>query len=310
MKKAYLLLPLLLTLLPSCGSPSSPYQSKDRWVERQNEDQERVDTFLLAPTPASGDGNMEFSDEKTMNKFAGTIKMQQGIYDGPTRIFAPYYHAALLNVYSLSEKEREPYLEKAYADVKEAFSIYLKTWNKGNKIILAGFSQGADMALRLLKDFSNDETFYSNYLATYAIGWALQEDMVTSRIVSAKGEVDQKVVVSFDCETPEANSTIVLKEGEKMLSINPLSWTTSTEVADASLNKGAVFLDRYGAFQEEIPHFCSCYVDPTRGTLKVTGVDQEKYAPSPNRYGEGSYHPYDFQFFYRNLEENVKARIG
>lgn len=68
----------------------------------------------------------------------------------------------MLYVYTLEKESREVYLDQAYKDVVDAFEYYLKNFNNGNKIILAGFSEGADMCLRLLKDFISDDDFYEN----------------------------------------------------------------------------------------------------------------------------------------------------
>ena len=75
-------------------------------------------------------------------------------------MFAPYYRQAAMKVYSLSRKDREPFMEIAYSDVSVAFSYYLTHENDGRPIILAGFSQGADMCYRLLAQYFDDETLY------------------------------------------------------------------------------------------------------------------------------------------------------
>ena len=83
--------------------------------------------------------------------------MEKGIYDEDARFFAPYYRQAGLNAYELSAEEREPYLDSAYEDVKDAFLYYLENYNDGRPIILAGFSQGANLSIRLLKDCFDEE---------------------------------------------------------------------------------------------------------------------------------------------------------
>ena len=95
---------------------------------------------------------------------------------------------------------------------------------------------------------------------------------------------------------------------EKTYSINPLNWRTDSVPADRSLNKGACFTDYSGAVIEEIPELTGAYIDETRGTLKVTDIDPEDYTTS--LFEDGIYHLYDYQFFYRNLEENVGVRLG
>lgn len=45
------------------------------------------------------------------------------------------------------------------------------------------------------------------------------------------------------------------------------------------------------------------------GALKVPDVSPEDYPPGLSIFSEGIYHLYDYQFFYRNLEENVGVRL-
>ena len=65
-------------------------------------------------------------------------------------------------------------------------------------------------------------------------------------------------------------------------------------------------MDYSGTIIEEIPCLTGAYIDPERGTLKVTDVPSEEYSSA--LFGDGVYHLYDYQFFFRNLEENVIAR--
>ena len=114
---------------------------------------------------------MSLSDAHTKESFVGAINMEKGIYDADSRFFAPYYRQIGLNVYEMPEADREPYLETAYADVRDAFLYYMENYNEGRPIVLAGFSQGADMCLRLMKDLFDDEALADQLVACYAIGW-------------------------------------------------------------------------------------------------------------------------------------------
>lgn len=75
--------------------------------------------------------------------------MEKGIYDRDRRFFAPYYRQVGLNVYTIETSDCEHYLELGFDDVKNAFEYYYETYNDDRPIILAGFSQGADMCSRL-----------------------------------------------------------------------------------------------------------------------------------------------------------------
>ena len=59
----------------------------------------------------------------------------------------------------------------AYDDIAEAFRYYLENENKGRPIVLAGFSQGADMCYRLLADYFGTEDMQEKLVAVYALGW-------------------------------------------------------------------------------------------------------------------------------------------
>ena len=59
----------------------------------------------------------------------------------------------------------------------------------------------------------------------------------------------------------------------------------------------------------EIPHLTGAYIDSERGALKVTDVTPEEYPAGVELFEDGIYHLYDYQFFYRNIQKNVKVRI-
>ena len=228
-----------------------------------------------------------------------------------TRMFAPYYRQAAMKIYNLSPEEREPYLELAYQDVSAAFSWYLENKNEGRPIVLAGFSQGADMCYRILKEYFGDSALQQQLVAVYAIGWPMTEQMITEypQIRPAASENDTGVVVSFECESEDVTGTLVIPEDMKALSINPLNWVTDSTPADKSLNAGACFTSYSGKIKQEVPELCGCYIDPERGALKVTDIMPEEYPPILSFLPEGSYHLYDYQFYFRNLQQNVEQRI-
>ena len=97
-------------------------------------------------------------------------------------------------------------------------------------------------------------------------------------------------------------------ENEKTYAINPLNWKTDSTKADKSENLGACFTDYSGQITEEIPKLTGASIDEKRGALKVTDVSAEDYPAK--LFENGIYHLYDYQFFYRNLQKNVKTRLN
>lgn len=289
------------------------YSLPENWAYFAEGEDRDVDLFLVCPTVDVADEyNMSLDDEETKTSFVGALNMERGIYEDSTRMYAPFYRQAAMKVYGLENREDwEQYLGFAYRDVSAAFSWYLENENRGRPIILAGFSQGADMCYRLLEEYFSDADLNDRLVAVYAIGWACTEEMAAAypQIRPAQAADDYGVVVSFDCEAPEVEETFINPAGQKAHSINPLNWAIDGTPADKSLNLGACFTTYGAEIRQEVPELCGCYIDESRGVLKVTDIDDADYPPIVPGLPEGGYHVFDYQFFFRNLQQNVQVRI-
>ncbi|MCR5733460.1 MAG: DUF3089 domain-containing protein [Lachnospiraceae bacterium] len=288
------------------------YSDENNWAYYAEGEDKQADLFLICPTVDVNDEfYMSMEDEETKEHFLGALNMERGIYEENARMFAPYYRQGAMKIYSMTPDEREPYLEYAYDDIAEAFEYYLINENDGRPIILAGFSQGADMCYRLLMDYFADEELKEQLVAVYAIGWPCSEEMIEQfpQIRPAEAEDDYGVVVSFDCEAPDVTDTFTAPADVKACQINPLNWKTDETPADASENLGACFPDYSANITKEVPQFCGCYIDTERSTVKVPDLDPAEYPAIVPGLPEGAYHIYDYQFFYRNLQDNVGKRL-
>ncbi|HIU87703.1 MAG TPA: DUF3089 domain-containing protein [Candidatus Avilachnospira avistercoris] len=296
-------------------TPTPDYADEANWAYLEDDEDFDTDVFFVCPTVFGGDEdiyNMSLDDEESKASFLGATNMEKGIYDDKSRFFAPYYRQAGLNVYELSMEEQEPYLQFAYEDISKAFDYYLEHYNEGRPIILAGFSQGADLCIRLLKDKFADEKLQEQLVACYAIGWRVTEEELEAypQLKFAEGETDTGVIIAFNSEAENISDSLMIPEGMKSLCINPLNWRTDSTPADKSENLGACFTDYDGNITEEIKGLTGAYIDTERGSLKVPDVTPEDYPAGLYIFEDGIYHLYDYQFFYRNLEENVSTRIA
>ena len=147
------------------------------------------------------------------------------------------------------------------------------------------------------------------YVENYCIGWRITEADLSKHphLKMATSEDDTGVIISFNSESEGVEDSIMVPNGTRTLGINPLNWTTDSTPADKSLNKGACFTKYSGAIKQEIPQLTGAYLDAERGTLIVTDVEPGDYSSS--LFPDGVYHLYDYQFFYRNLQENVAVRL-
>ena len=317
-KTIALILALVLALsLAGCGDSAeqgSVYAEAANWAYLETDKSADADVFFVCPTVYGGDAdsfNMPMDDEAAKSDFLGATNMEKGIYDDEARFFAPYYRQAGLNAYELTAEEREPYLQAAYEDVKDAFAYYLENYNGGRPIILAGFSQGADLCIRLLKDCFAGEEVNELLVACYAIGWSITAEELAEypQLRFASGEDDTGAIISFNSEAEKITDSLTIPAGTRTLAINPLNWKTDGTPAGKEENLGACFTDYSGNIVTEIPQLTGAYIDAERGALKVTDVTPEEYPPVLSIFEDGIYHLYDYQFFYRNLEENVGVRL-
>ncbi|MBR2782722.1 MAG: DUF3089 domain-containing protein [Firmicutes bacterium] len=308
---------LALLLLAGCAGQSGAdsagvpdYAQVENWAWFAEGGDKPADLFLICPTVDMRDEyNMSLDDEETRASFLGALNMERGIYADCARLYAPYYRQAAMKVYSLTD--REPYMDLAYGDISAAFAWYLEHENQGRPILLAGFSQGAELCYRLLEEYFGDDELYSRLVAVYAIGWPCTPELTAAcpQIKPAAGAGDLGVVISFDCEAPEIEETMITPAGVKAVTINPLNWRTDAVPADKAENPGACFTDYSGEIQSETAGLCGCYIDEARGVVKVTDIDPADYPPVVPGLPEGSYHVYDYMFFFRSLQQNVSLRV-
>lgn len=320
------------------ANSSTDYSDPYNWVVRGNEQvggETVADVFFVCPTiykqqQPTWPTNMPLYNDPYFSAiytggygklFAGAVAQQMGIYDNEqVRFFAPVYQQMALNVYAADEATKQAALDKAFADVQKAFEYYMENYNNGRPVIIAGFSQGAYMCIRLLNSssFNSDteiqrnETRKDQMVACYAIGWNYtQADADSSGFQGAKGESDTGVVISYNTEAEYLTNSVMVPNGtENVLAINPLNWTTDGTPAGKGLNLGAVTFD--GAkVATTTPGLTGGYIDTERGTLKVadTDIQVSDYPEGKDTMGEGSYHMYDYTFFYKNLQKNVKTRL-
>lgn len=295
------------------------YTNNAAWAIRPSsaefETEAKADVFFINPTAVIGSEtelNMEMYDEANRESFLNAINMEKGIYDTNTHFFAPYYRQQTLKCLELYGVDNIECKNTALFDVTNAFKEFLNIHEEGTPIILAGFSQGSQLLQDILIEFNDNDKFKNDYLASYAIGWNFSDEFLETYpfIKMAQGEKDTGVVVSFCSEAEDyKGSSIIVPENVHTNGINPLNWKTDSTVADKSENIGACFMNG-DIVENEVPGLCGAYLDPVRGTLKVTGILTDDYPAKLDLFENGNFHIYDYQFFYRNLQQNVQTRIA
>lgn len=293
------------------------YSDSANWAFYPDNKDATVDVFFVAPTVVMGDEqtfSMDMTDETSRTNFTGAVNMEKGIYDDYANFYAPFYRQATLSCFQIRDVEKEnsnkevnKAFQLAFEDVRNAFRYFSR--QSDNPFILAGFSQGAEMIIELIKSECTEQEIQERLIAAYAIGWRLLPTDVDSfqQLKHAQTEDDLGVVICYSSEAEFIKNSLIVPD--TTLSINPLSWTCNTTYAEKDLNIGACFTNYEGEITAEIPNLTGAYISPKRGVLKVPDIDATNYPPVLGIFQEGEYHIYDYMFFYRNLEANVKTRI-
>lgn len=200
--------------------------------------------------------------------------------------FAPYYRQMTMESYTEQETvdARE---EIPSSDIHAAFAYYWQHYNGGRPFVLAGFSQGAQMAVELLKTMP--DSIYRHMVAAYILGWNItREELACPTIVPATGATDTGVTICYNSvKSPEEANPIV--SGGNCVAINPVNWRT-----DAT---PATFCDSL-----------TVHLDPATKLLLVQGYNRTDHAALPWFTG-GDYHTFEIRWYTPYLRENIQDRV-
>ena len=191
---------VLLTFLAGCksvytvtefqqkGIPKAPnYENEINWavlpktyseglkeLASKETDTLKADVFYVYPTLNTEEEdvrwNVPIMDIAQQNKVLNKVVLfQASAFTTAGKLYVPYYRQAHLRSYSELDKGGRRALLLAYSDVKKAFEVYLKKYNKGRPIIIASHSQGSTHTKFLLRDFFDDQPLQEKLIAVFAI---------------------------------------------------------------------------------------------------------------------------------------------
>jgi hypothetical protein len=214
-------------------------------------------------------------------------------------VFSPRYRQASIKVFfAKDERQQEEVFDKAYTDIKNAFEYYLLHWNSGRPIIIAGHSQGAKFAERLLKDYFEDKPLYNKLVVAYIAGWPVPEKYFASLKMCADSLQTGCICSWRTLRNGYVPSYLRTENGNSQVT-NPLTWTTDDQYAPRKLNKGSVLFK-----------FNKLYKYTTDGRIAngFLYVKKPKF-PWSFLYFRRNYHVGDINLFYVNIRENIGQRI-
>ena len=207
---------------------------------------------------------------------------------GDLNYYAPYYRQSTMETFKDDETVMARVSLPAH-DCKRAFEEYLARMNGGRPFVLAGFSQGAQMALELLKTMP--EAVRERMIATYLIGWRVTREELERHpaIRPATGPDDIGVTICYNSVRSPEDAFHPVSDGNAV-AINPVNWRTDATPATLSDSLTVV-------------------LDNASKLLLVSGYSRTDHAMPPYWNG-GNYHTFEIRWYSDCLKENIALRTN
>ena len=116
-----------------------------------------ADCFYVYPTVDLELVPGNHQDLGDVRKMRATTIAQAARFTEACTLWVPLYRQVTLGTYLQPKDTLERGLAVAFADVERAFAEYLSRADRSRKIVLIGHSQGAEMVVRLLRRFFDDD---------------------------------------------------------------------------------------------------------------------------------------------------------
>jgi hypothetical protein len=263
--------------------------------------QDSIDVFYVYPTLLVSEKdkrwNVPIDDSIQRNKVLNVaVRFQASAWASSGNLYVPYYRQAHLRSYNNLENGGTTALLLAYSDVKAAFDYYLKHYNHGRGIILAGHSQGSTHISYLLRDFFDGKPLQKQLVAAYIPGVGLDRNLFkTIPFMEHPDQIGGFVTWNTFKKKFDKNK---YKWFKGKVVINPITWDT-TSFAKRELHKG--FLYSNGKMYKN-----------SFDTHTADGVIWISTPRFPYRYLTlimPNYHSGDVNLFWEDIRENALLRV-
>ena len=334
--------------------PKPDYSNADNWAATPDIDGQQfyipdssfivnknnqVDVFYIHPT-----GCFEKNWNSDMNKNKSTFERteimlgnQASAFNESCNIYAPEYRQA--TYYSFFDQDNgKKALNLAYEDVESSFDYFIENFNDNRPFIIAGHSQGALLAHRLVNRRVCNNNIHKRFICAYLIGYMIPEkyfNEVFININQSSSYKDTNCIISWSTVVKNfkrnREKTLFWKPSgwsfemmnQKTISTNPFSWKNDSIWHTDANNKSIInkaqnydFLDRFrpehtGSKKSiglmRIQGF-SALLNNKTGLLETKGplIDNIKKM----KFFNGDLHSFDIMLFWGTLRRNIKDRIS
>ena len=307
--------------------PPTDYAQAASWLARPALIDKPVDVFFLGPTEyrraSAADPIIGAIDDPGMIKGAkAAFARDATAFETVANIYAPYYRQADAAARAALPQEQQVAIVAGAPteDAIAAFDDYITHDNDGRPFFLAGHSLGSNVIANLLAAYMpSHPDVYRRMIAAYAVGYSITPEYLAANptLAFATGPTDTGVIVSWNTEAPTIDGTnpVLLPGG---LAINPITWTTTEELATAEQNLGSIISNADGgpatdANGDISPVFglADAQVNRARGVVIISTVPVDLYSPGgPGQFPRGVLHRYDIPFYFFDLRQNAADRAA
>ena len=264
-----------------------------------------VDVFFLHPTTLTGvrdNGITNASIDDSIINYKtdySPILYQASAFNERARIFAPRYRQAHIGMYAEPDSaSKYAAFNLAYDDIKKAFQYYLEHENKGRPIIIASHSQGTTHATRLLKEFFDQKPLSNQLVCAYLIGMGVKKNEYVAIPVCRDG-TSTGCFVSWRTFRNDYNDGWATRTDTTIAVVNPITWKTTSEVADKTMQQGAVLFNLRKVYTQTQ----SAQVEGS-----ALWVSHPKF-PGSFLYRSKNFHAGDINLFYVDVRKDVSRKI-
>ena len=269
-----------------------------------NHEPKLADVFYIYPTLLTEKKNTQWNaaiDQKEVRQevLNTPVKFQASAWIDAANLYVPYYRQAHYRAYlDPFQKEGKKAFRLAYEDVRRAFRYYLKHYNLGKPIILAGHSQGSHHLKEILKEFFDGKPLQKQLVAAYLIGIKLlPNDFNTLSPMYAPEEVGGYVTWNtYKKGHLPKTYTSWYKGG---ITINPITWDETNSVGAEK---------HLGILNGDLKIYPkSVAIERVDGMLWAT------VPKIPKRFWLSfikNYHFADINLFWADIQQNAKLRVS
>ena len=269
------------------------------YLDSLDKENPNIDAFFIHPTLylKGNSWNADINDKK-LNKEIGNaaIKNQASVFLGIANIYAPHYRQMHIQSYYDLKNGLQAF-EVAYSDVKNAFIYYWENFNKGNKFIIAGHSQGTNHAERLLKEIIlKNDSMKNQLLVSYLPGMPIKQFHKDLPPCSSPNQLD--CFLSWR-SLAEGYFPADWEVSDSIFCVNPISWKIDSLPSQKKNHLGILFQNH----KIHYPNSIEAYTD--KGVVWIKPIK----IPFARFYKMKNYHIADYNLYWINIRNNLRYRL-